>query len=554
MAQLKHPAFRTLVPAALLASAALLGACSAKLGSGGDGTGTDGGLPGEGVDGATPTTFSPIVMRRLNRTEYDNTVRDLLGTALRPGEGFPTDDLGGGFPTVGAALSLSPSYVLAYEAAAHALIEDLFAAEARRSAHVTCDVETAGDTCARTVLGEFARKAWRRPVTEEEVTTLLHPLEVARTVGATPTEGLRHAMAAVLLSPHFIFKVEVSPGALDGFELATRLSYSLWGTMPDEALFAAAASGALVTDDGLRTEVERMLADPRAEALVHGFAARWLDYDDLENHEVNADLFAEFTPELAESMKQEANHFFHDALAADTPVRDLLTTSHTFVDEALSAHYGITEPRPADVPAGELWRVDGTPASRGGMLTLGALLTHTSLTSRTSPVKRGDFVFKHMLCGDIPPPPPEVEGLPDSEAVAGETLRQRMERHSSDPSCAGCHKVMDPIGFGLEHFDAIGRYRTHDGASEVNASGIMPDDTTFDGAQELAGILANDPRFPFCVTKHFMTYSLGSAMSENVDEDWATYLTEGADLSGGGLKSIITQVVLSRPFRERLPQ
>lgn len=553
MAQLRHPLFRTLVPAALLASAALLGACSAQLG-GGDGSGADGGLPGGGVDGATPTSFSPIVMRRLNRTEYDNTVHDLLGTELSPGASFPTDDLGGGFPTVGAALSLSPSYVLAYEAAAHALIDDLFASDARRSAHVACDVETAGDTCARTVLGEFARKAWRRPIMEEEVSTLLHPLEVARTVGATPTEGLRHAMAAVLLSPHFIFKVEVSPGALDGFELATRLSYSLWGTMPDEALFAAAQSGALGTDDGLRAEVERMLADPRAEALVHGFAARWLDYDDLENHEVNADLFSEFTPELAESMKQEANHFFHDALAADTPVRDLLTTSHTFVDEALSAHYGITEPRPADAPAGELWRVDGAPASRGGLLTLGALLTHTSLTSRTSPVKRGDFVFKHMLCGHIPPPPPEVEGLPDSEAVAGETLRQRMERHSSDPSCAGCHKVMDPIGFGLEHFDAIGRYRTHDGASEVDASGIMPDDTTFDGARELAGILANDPRFPFCVTKHFMTYSLGSAMSENVDEDWATYLTESADLSGGGLKSIITHVVLSRPFRERLPQ
>ncbi len=540
---------RTWGSVALCASSALLGACTANLSS------SDGNRVGEeGGPVAKPASFTPIVMRRLNRTEYDSTVRDLLGTALRPGQAFPTDDLGGGFPTVGSALSLSPAYVFNYESAAHALIDDLFASEARRASLVTCDVETGGDTCARGVLGEFARKAWRRPVADEEVATLLHPLAVARAEGATLTVGLRHAMAAVLLSPYFIFKVEISSGALDGYELATRLSYSLWGTMPDEALFAAAASGALATDDGLAAQVQRMLDDPRAKALVDSFAARWLDYDDLQKHEVNGDLFPEFTPELAEAMKHEANSFIYDALHSSAPVQEMLTTRHTFVDEALGAHYGISEPKPAATPAGEFWRVDASPASRGGLLTLGALLTHTSLSSRTSAVKRGDFVFKHMLCGNIPPPPPEVEGLADSGAAAGETLRQRLERHTQDPACATCHKVMDPIGFGLEHFDAIGRYRTHDGANAVDASGIMPDDTAFTGADELAQILSDDPRFPVCVTKHFMTYAVGKVMSERTDEKWVNYLTAEAFVAGGSLKDIIVQVVLSEPFRQRLPQ
>lgn len=538
-------------------------ACTADLGgSAPDGAGAgngsgdgDGDFWGDGDAPVTkPTSLSPIVMRRLNSTEYNNTVRDLLQTSLRPGDGFPTDDLGGGFPTVGSALSLSPAYVISYESAAHALIEELFADSTRLGTFVPCDVESQGETCARQVLAEFAQKAWRRPVSDEEVTTLLHPLSVAAAEGSTATDGLRHAMAAVLISPFFIFKVETSMGALDGYEMASRLSYSLWGTMPDGQLLEAAAAGDLTTDAGLTAQVERMLDDDRAEALLENFAARWLDYSELENHEVNADLFGEFTPELAESMKEEANAFFYDALRSNVPVPQMLTATHTFIDEALGSHYGISAPRPADVPLGEMWKVDATPGNRGGLLTLGALLTHTSLTSRTSPVKRGDFVFKHMLCGEIPPPPPEVEALPDSGATESQTLRERMELHSQDPACAGCHKVMDPIGFGLEHFDAIGRYRTHDGTSEVNASGILPEDVAFDGARELADILSESKKFPYCVTKHFMTYALGKIIKDPVDEQWAQYLTQEASDVGGSLKNTIVRIVLSEPFRRRVTE
>jgi hypothetical protein len=514
------------------------------------GSGGAAGVPSAGELGA----FKLPQMRRLNRTEYDNTVRDLLRTELRPGEAFPTDDVGGGFPTVGSSLSLSPAYVLAYEDAAHALVSDLFSSDTRRSQIVTCDIDAQGDTCARELLGAFARKAWRRPVTEDEVTSLLLPLTVAAEHGASRTDGLRHALAAVLLSPYFIFKVEVSADWLDGYELASRLSYALWGTMPDDALFAAAEAGELAKDDGLSAQVERMLEDPRAEALLENFAARWLDYYDIERHEVNAEVFPEFTPALAESMKREANFFIADMLRSDVSVREMLLATHTFVDEGLSAHYGLTEPPPADAAPGELWRVDTPDSERGGLLTLGALLTHTSLTSRTSPVKRGDFVLKHMLCGTIAPPPPGVEGLPDSTASENETLRERLERHTQDPDCAVCHKVMDPIGFGLENFDAIGRFRTHDGESEVDASGMMPDDTPFEGARELARILADDERFAPCITEHFVTYAIGRLLKGKEDEGWVAYLTAEAGGQNATLKSIIETVVLSEPFRRRMAQ
>jgi hypothetical protein len=499
-----------------------------------------------------PVAFELGVMRRLNRAEYNNTVRDLLGTELRPADAFPADDLGSGFPTVGSALSLSPQYVLRYEAAAHQLIEDLFADDARRDGVVTCDIEAEGDECVRRILSDFARRAWRRPVSEAEVSSLMHPLEVAAAQGATRTAGLRHALAAVLISPHFVFKVELSEGRLDRYELATRLSYALWATMPDEELFAAAESGALETDEGLLAQVDRMLEHPRADALLENFAARWLGYSTLENHDADDVLFPTFTAELAHSMKREANLFIRDLLDAEAPTPELLLAQFTYVDDLLSDHYGLGS-RPEGVAAGEFWRVDtSSAAERRGLLTLGALLTATSFAARTSPVKRGDFVFSHMLCGKIPPPPPEVEGLPDGEDPGATTLRERMERHSKDPACSGCHSIMDPLGFGLENYDAVGRYRTHEGAHEVDASGVLPGDVAFEGAFELAEILAEDPRFPRCVTKHFMTYALGRILKGKQDEQWVEYLTAGAQEQNGSLKDMIRIVVLSEPFRSRV--
>lgn len=538
-----------------LLGAGLLGAgCQGQLfsESGSGGLGADGGSGSGEV--TQPVTFDLGVMRRLNRAEYNNTVRDLLGTELRPADAFPADDLGSGFPTVGSALSLSPQYVLRYEAAAHQLIADVFADEVRRGHLVTCDFEGEGDACVRSILGEFARRAWRRPVSDEEVTSLMHPLVVADSVGATRDEGLRHALAAVLMSPHFVFKVELTEGPLDAYELATRLSYALWSTMPDEELFAAAESGALASDEGLLAQVNRMLEDERADALLDNFAARWLGYSALENHHADDVLFPTFSPALAQSMKREANLFVRELLDAEASAPELLLAQFTYVDELLSEHYGLGS-APDGMSPGEFWRVDTSSSTeRRGLLTMGALLTATSFASRTSPVKRGDFVFSHMLCGKIPPPPPEVEGLPDGEDIGATTLRERMERHSQDPACSGCHTIMDPLGFGLENYDAIGRYRTHEGTHEVDASGVLPGDIAFEGAFELAGILAADPRFPVCVTKHFMTYALGRILKGKDDDQWVEYLTADAQKANGSLKDMIRAVVLSEAFRSRASQ
>lgn len=546
MAPLRNALLATALVGALLAAA-----CEARLvGGDADEKGSDG--KKAAGDGAEELVLRPVVMRRLNRTEYNNTVRDLLGTDLRPADQFPADDLGANFPTVGSSLSLSPAYVVRYEAAAHALVEDLFASEERRARVISCDVETEGEACARSVLKEFARRAWRRPLSEDEVTSLLHPLDVAREHGASATDGLRHALAAVLMSPYFIFKVELSEGPLDGYELATRLSYALWATLPDDELFAAAESGALQTDEGLAAQVDRMLEDPRAEALIDNFAARWLHYEDLEHHDVDATLFPSFGPELARSMKREANLFIREHLNQDLPLPDLLLSRFTYVDELLNEHYGLGSVRPEGLAPGEMWRVDTSSSDqRGGLLTLGALLTSTSFPTRTSPVKRGDFIFSHLLCEKIPPPPPEVDGLPEEGDVGSTTLRERMERHSQNPACSGCHSIMDPLGFGLENYDAIGRYRTHEGPLPVDASGVLPGDIAFDGVFELSSILSEDPRFSFCATKNFMAYALGRIMSGKEDDAWVRHVVAQAQEGEASLKSIIRSVVLSEPFRSK---
>ena len=488
--------------------AILAAACTGQLGGSDAVDGDPNQQDGPGAvpvdDGGQPLTVQPIVVGRLNRLEYNNTVRDLLGTALRPADGFPSDGMAGGFTTVGSALSLSPTYVSAYESAAHDLIRELFAGSAaQRVALLHCDVEEgdaeAGVGCARSILEGFAPRAWRRPATENEIDAVLLPYRTAQKVGATRTMGLEHSLAAVLMSPLFLFKLEVDddprstePRTLNPYELASRLSYALWSTMPDDKLMAAAAAGQLVTDDQVAAQIDRMLEDPRAEALLENFAARWLEFDRLETHEVEASVFPEFSSDLAASMGREARAFVQEFLRSGRPAAEMLTAGFTHVDARLAAYYGA--PFPGDAPD-TLVRIETAGTERIGLLTLGALLTTTSFSSRTSAVRRGEFVFSHLLCESIPPPPPGVEGLPADE-TSNLTLRERLELHRADPSCAGCHNVMDPLGFGLEHYDAIGRYRTLDGTSPVDASGELPDGTSFDGAAELSGLLSRRPSTP----------------------------------------------------------
>jgi hypothetical protein len=530
-------------------SGASVGAGTAGIGGGVSGT------AGSAVVTTPPANAGVVVVRRLNHSEYNNSVRDLLMTTLRPADSFPADDLGAEFDTVGSALSLSPGYVMAYESAAHALIADLYADATRRQRVVTCNIDTGGDTCAQTVLSAFARRAWRRPVTAEEIQTLMKPMAAARTVAATPTEGIRHALAAVLLSPFFIFKIEIDADPtstasrrVSQHELATRMSYALWSSTPDDTLLAAADSGQLATDDQVSAQIDRLLADPRADALLDEFAAEWLNYKDMEQHEVDTKLFPKYTPALARSMRLEARRFVQEFLRTELGVPEMLSARFTFLDSALATHYGLT--RPAGGAATDFTRVDTSAGPRAGLLTLGAFLTSTSLPTRTSPVIRGNFIFTRLLCGNIQQPPPDVPPL--SEDVTFGTQRERLEAHRSKPECMPCHNVMDPLGFGLENYDAIGAFRTMDGTAAVDASGVMPDGVTkFNGAVELAAALSKDAGFSACLTNKFMTFAIGRLLNQRDDGAWVSYLSGRAMSSGGSLKTVIRTVMLSEGFRSR---
>jgi hypothetical protein len=516
MARLNVASFRA---AALITALAVAG-CTASLSGDPDRgeTGNPSGVGG-GVGGTTdevlaaPASPGAVTLRRLSRTEYDNTVRDLLGTSLEPGKEFPADDLGEQFDTVGSALTLSPLYVLAYERAADALAEELLLRDDEASrAVLRCNVEVSGESCMRSILVSFLPRAFRRPVTGSELDTLLEPYRRAAELGATPKDGLKATIAAALLSPAFLFKLELDDEPDSGkvrtlapYELATRLSYALWATMPDDELFALAESGELETEDQVSSVIDRMLDDERSRGFTETFVASWLGYRELMAHEVETSLFPTYDAELAGYMQEEASRFAVEFLSSDRPAREMLDAGFTYLNGALAAHYGLSLPPGAET--NEMGRVDTTGTTRRGLLTLGAVLTATSYAARTSPVRRGQFVLSRLLCAEVPPPPPGVEGL--SVDVTGLSLRERMAVHRADPKCGVCHEVMDPLGFGLEQYDAIGRYRELEGTTPVDATGALPDGTAFDGAIELGLALAQNERFTPCLTHKLVTFAVG---------------------------------------------
>ncbi len=556
MARLNVASFRA---ASLLTALAVAG-CTASL-SGDpdlDETGAPSGVGG-GAGGTTnevlvaPASPGAITLRRLSRTEYDNTVRDLLGTSLTPGKEFPADDLGEQFDTVGSALTLSPLYVLAYERAADALAEELLSRDDEKSRAVLgCNVEVSGESCMRSILVSFLPRAFRRPVAGNELEALLAPYRRAAELGATPKDGLEATIAAVLLSPAFLFKLELDDEpdserirTLGPYELATRLSYALWATMPDDELFALAERGELETEEQVSSVIDRMLDDERSRGFTETFVASWLGYRELSGHEVEASLFPTYDAELAGYMQEEATRFAVEFLSSNRPAREMLDAGFTYLNGPLAAHYGLSLPPGASTD--EMGRVDTTGTTRRGLLTLGAVLTTTSYAARTSPVRRGQFVLSRLLCSEVPPPPPGVEGLPVD--TTGLSLRERMAVHRADPKCGVCHEVMDPLGFGLEQYDAIGRFRELEGTTPVDATGALPDGTAFDGALELSEALAQDERFTPCLTHKLVTYAAGRLFPDR--DAWLPYLEQEVAKGDQSFRSILKTALTSQLFRSR---
>ncbi|WP_343073256.1 DUF1592 domain-containing protein [Pyxidicoccus fallax] len=491
-----------------------------------------------------------VTLHRLNRAEYDATVRDLLGDTTRPARDFPTDDHGYGFDNNADVLSMSPLLMEKYSAAAEKLVEEAW----KKGTLRTCTLDAANpEPCARDILSRFARRAWRRTVSKEEVDRLLEFLALAKRHGDTPEAGVKLALRSVLVSPHFLFRVEkdpdpnaATPHRLSDFELASRLSYFLWSSMPDEALLSAAEAGKLGDPKELEAQVRRMLADPKAQALVDNFAGQWLYTRALDSAEPDKTLYGAFNEGLRSAMRQETQLVFREFINGNHKLRDLVDAPFTYVNDTLARHYGLPAPG-SSTPV----RVDlSSYPDRQGIFGHGSLLTVTSNSDRTSPVQRGVWVLEQLLCMAPPPPPPDVENLPPP-IQPNMTMKERMALHRSDPACQGCHMLMDPLGLALENYDPIGRWRLQEvSGAPVDATGDMPDGTILHGAEDMRSFVKNDPKLPSCLTEHLLTYALGRGLSE-ADQCAVKEIAATAEASGGRLTDYILSIVLSDHFTHR---
>jgi hypothetical protein len=653
----------------------------------------------EKADAAAPADPGRVTLRRLNRAEYNNTIRDLVGVDFQPAKDFPADEVGYGFDNIGDVLALPPALLEKYLAAAEQIASraivvgpvrpprvklepgelqsrggvaatrhlystgEVFTEFQARADRYAIRVEAFGDqagdeparmalriddkdarifdvdavadhpvvyeaivslsagphkiaaafindywkpddpdpknrdrnltvnlieiegplsqpgelpeshrrlitrtpaagaaseevdACAREILGRFASRAYRRPVEPAEVDRLLKLVHLALEDGEPFERGIQLAVQAVLVSPHFLFHVELDPPTarpgenhpISDYELAARLSYFLWSTMPDEELFRLAAAGQLRQPTILEAQVRRLLADGRSKALVENFADQWLQIRNLETVSPNPKQFPSFDLSMRMAMRTESEMFFECILREDRSVLDFLGADFTFVNEQLARHYGI-----AGVEGQEFRRVSTAGTPRGGLLTQASVLTVTSNPTRTSPVKRGKFVLEQLLGTPPPPPPPGVSELKDDPKVEKTaSLRIRLEQHRANPGCAACHKRMDPLGFSLENFDPIGAWRERDGDAPIDAKAELPDGTKFEGPQELRKILlAQADKFRRCLAGKMLTYALGRGVRRQ-DRRAIDKICTALAADGDRFSRLVLEIVNSDPFQMR---
>ncbi|MCY4029839.1 MAG: DUF1592 domain-containing protein [Acidobacteria bacterium] len=409
--------------------------------------------------------------------------------------------------------------------------------------------------CARQILRTLARRAYRRPIAEDDLRPLLSQYEAGRRAGDFDA-GIRRALERILVDPEFLFRVErdpadVPPGTayrLSDLELASRLSFFLWSSIPDDELVALAAGGRLSRPAVLGRQVRRMLADDRAASLVENFAAQWLHLRNVRAVTPDVREFPEFDDNLRRAFERETELFVASQLDHDRSVVELLTADYTFLNERLARHYDIP-----NVYGGHFRRVALAGEARKGLLGHGSILTVTSYATRTSPVVRGKWLLENILGAPPPPPPPDVPELEEvDEAGTPRSMRERLERHRANAVCASCHARMDPLGFALENFDAVGRWRNSDRGLPIDASGSLPNGTTFDGAADLRRLLEDRAEeFVATVTSRLLTYALGRGV-EHYDMPSIRAIVREARPDGYRWSSIILGIVESTPFTMRI--
>ncbi len=410
------------------------------------------------------------------------------------------------------------------------------------------------DRSARAIIAAFGQRAFRRPLGDNEVGRFYYLYEQAKKKGGNFEQGIQTALTAVLVSPHFLFRGELQPQPdnpksaqpVNEWALASRLSYFLWSTMPDEGLFEQARKGTLRKN--LASEVARMLKDPRADTLVHNFANQWLQIRNLQQVLPDPLTYPEWDKALATAMERETELLFQDIMRGDRPITGLISADYTFVNERLARHYSIH-----GVEGKEFVKVS-LPANRpGGILGQGSFLTLTSNPTRTSLVKRGKYVLENLLGYTQPPPPPGTPDLDDTKRTELHgTTRQKLEQHRKDPACASCHARMDPIGFGLENFDGIGVWRDKENGQPVDATGQLSSGEKFTGPTELRNLLLKEKRADFlrCATEKMLTYALGRGL-EYYDRPAVDKITAALDKNDAKFSTLVMEIVNSAPFQMR---
>ncbi|MGO4883726.1 MAG: DUF1592 domain-containing protein [Bryobacteraceae bacterium] len=422
---------------------------------------------------------------------------------------------------------------------------------ASRKKILICDPKS-GQACVEKIVANLAHHAYRRPVTHAEVASLLKFVALARSRGETTEQGIQLAIQAMLVTPQFLFRIERDPNptdahdvhAISDVELASRLSYFLWSSMPDDELLGLAESGKLHEPAALDAQVKRMMADKRSAAFASNFAGQWLEIRNLDVVKPDPVKFPEWGPELRDAMKTETRMFFEYVLRENRLLSDFIDAKYTFLNARLAKFYGIP-----GVTGPDFRRVELTTGQRGGLLSQASILTVSSYPTRTSVVLRGKYVLNNILGSEIPPPPPDVPALDESAVGTLMSLRQQMEKHRADPMCASCHNKMDPLGFGLENYNAIGKWRTEDGKFPVDSSGTLPNGKSFKTPDEMRALLiAALPQFSRCLTEKMLTYALGRGL-QPYDRRTLDGINREMAASGYHFQSLIYDIVHSAPFQ-----
>ncbi|MGN6136341.1 MAG: DUF1592 domain-containing protein [Aureliella sp.] len=525
----------------------------------------------------SPKDPGSFVIRRLTKTEYGNTLRDLFGVDANIAEPLPDEVAGEGYLN-----SLSPLQLEQYLAIADEVLHQFLpsgghegrrdnaklSASSRQALPATSRIDRAwfdaspaaaddAQAEARKVAKLLAKKVYRRPPSDAEIEVLVDVFELGQQNDLAYPAALRLMLKAMLVSPQFIFitPVAVSDDAgeivpLDDYQLASRLSYLLWATMPDDELMRLADSGKLHEPAILTAQVERMLADARSRALFDGFGAQWLGLGDLVSKPFDPELFPEMTGQTRAAMVDEVRLFFEHVLRENHSIVRFIDSDYTFLNENLARIYGLER----TVIGAEMRKVQLADANRGGILGMPAVLAATSMPNRTSPVKRGVWVLEQVLGERVPAAPPDVPALEkqDQKSVANLTLRERTELHRSEPVCANCHRLLDPIGFGLENFDAIGRWRDQDdNGKPIDASGELPGGSHFSNPRELKAMIAGrSDDFARNLVEKLLAYALCRKL-EGYDAIVVDDLLRELSQDGYRMRSLVTAVVTSYPFTHR---